>query len=534
MKKKCILFQLLALILSFFLISDAYSDNVGETVSIEGYVDSAGKNSLYVGGKILVANEYSSINTGGTNIFIGDYVMGFIYLNDDLQSYTIVSLTKIPEKSIGTPTPLPLSTPTPIWADLFASTPSPQDDGLRLLSDTGTGSADENGREPFRSNPYEEILTAPTATPSSVSFEGTVSNVNGSRIVINGIEYITDNSTGYKNGRTEIDVDDYVMGRAAPYPGALIIRYIEVLEDYDRPDLEIRTVWGLYQSQDVTKMIVELPEGELEALFYPGTKMSKTFFTKGTLVSLEMAGNYVKSSSDYPLVQSGDSITPVNGIIDEVISFSENENYIVSSNLAYFVNSDARFIPDGTGLKKGTPFVGLMRNGRIITLYFTENNRVKTINGAASSVKKAQDGKGIDFIVGGVEYHITPETVVAGSNLVRHSEITGYADSANNVFYMSFRTPWYSQMKDWNWTVIIPAAVSAFALVFFLLLHKTKTEGYLQEVKGNIITLSDSRGDNKRHFKCTDETARYASSFITMKVELTIYHGKVIHIRYDF
>ena len=54
------------------------------------------------------------------------------------------------------------------------------------------------------------------------------------------------------------------------------------------------------------------------------------------------------------------------------------------------------------------------------------------------------------------------------------------------------------------------------------------------EVNGNIITLTDARGDNKRHFRCSDEISRYVSSLITMKVELTIYHGKVIHIRYDF
>ena len=105
MKKKTFLFYLISFVMMFIPISRIYASNVGETISIEGYVDSAGKNSLYVSGKILVANEYSSISTGGTNIFVGDYVMGFIYLNEDMQSYTIVSLTKIPERSIGTPTP---------------------------------------------------------------------------------------------------------------------------------------------------------------------------------------------------------------------------------------------------------------------------------------------------------------------------------------------------------------------------------------------------------------------------------------------
>ena len=108
MKKKTALFHLIVSFLMIISTVRVYASNVGETISVEGYVDSAGKNSLYVAGKILVANEYSSINAAGTNIYIGDYVMGFIYLNDDMQSYTIVSLTKIPEKSIGTVHTYPL------------------------------------------------------------------------------------------------------------------------------------------------------------------------------------------------------------------------------------------------------------------------------------------------------------------------------------------------------------------------------------------------------------------------------------------
>lgn len=529
MKNKTVLFHLIVSFLMLISTVRVYASNVGETISVEGYVDSAGKNSLYVSGKILVANEFSSISTGGTNIFVGDYVMGFIYLNDDMQSYTIVSLTKIPEKSIGTPTPLPSSTPTPLWADLFTPTPYTQDNGLHLLSDSETAWSQD-----FFGAALPTQTPVPSATPSSVSFEGVVSKVSGNRIVIDETEYLTDNATAYKNNQSEISADDYVRGRAAPYSGALIIRYIEVLPDYDRPELETKTVWGLYLAQDSSKMIVSLPEGDIEAHFFPGTKMSKTFYTKGTLISMEMSGDYVRSSADYPLVQSGETITPVNGIIDEIITFSENEIYFISSNLAYFVNSDVKFIPEVKSFVKGAPFVGLMHNGRVMTLYFTDNNRVKTINGPASSVKKSPDGKNIDFMVGGVEYHITPDTVVSGTNLVRHSEIEGYADSSNNVFYMTFRTPWYSQFKDRNWTVIIPASVSAIALIFFLLLHKTKVKGYLQEVTGNIITLTDSRCENRRHFKCTDEIAGYVSSFITMEVELTIYHGKVIHIRNAF
>ena len=523
------------LLLIFAACSSA--SNIGETIPIEGIVDSAGRNSLYVEGKILVANEYSSINTGGTNIFIGDYVMGFIYLNDDMQSYTIVSLTKIPEKSIGTPTPLPVDTPTPVWADLFTSTPLPdvsQTGSLHLLSDSLHG--DDSNQA------WGQVLfgtTVPTATPVpasapfSISFEGIVSNVSGSSIYIEGSEYITDDGTVIKNSSL-INTGDYVRGRAAPVSGALLIRHIEVLEDYERPDVENKTVWGLYQGQDSTKMIISSPSGNVEALFYPETKMSKSFYVRGTLVSMDMSGSYVKTSADYPLVQSGDSISPVSGVIDEIVTFSENETYIVSSGLSYFADREAKFIPDMDSLEKGAPFVGVMRNGRILALYFTENNRVRTINGTAVSVNKGSDNNGIDFVVGGISYHITPDTIITGSNLVRHSEITGYADSSNNVFYLSYTTPWYSGFKDWNWTVIIPTATSVTALIFFLLLHRTKTEGFLQDVDGNLLTLTDARGENRRHFRCTDEIARYAGTLVTMKVELTVYHGMVIHIRYDF
>ena len=529
-KRQIGLYMIIAVLLLVCIINAA-AVNVGETIPIEGIVDSAGRNSLYVAGKILVANEYSSISTGGTNIYIGDYVMGFIYLNEDMQSYTIVSLTKIPEKSVGTPIPLPASTATPVWADLFTTVPE-SGSGLHLLSDDQMKSGPNQVQDTeFFST---QATPAPAATPSSISFEGIVTDVNGNRIYIDGMEYLTDNATGYKNGSSAISADDYVRGRAAPYPGALIIRYIEVLEDYERPDFESKTVWGLYQGQDSAKMIVSSPSGEIEALLYHGTKMSKTFYTKGTLISMDMAGSYVKTSADYPLVQSGDTLSPINGIIDEIVYFSANEIYFVSSGLSYFVNGDVKFLPDRDSFEKGSPFVGLMRNGRVTALYFTDNNRVKTINGTAVSVDRNPDGNGIDFVVGGVKYHITPDSIVTGNNLVRHSEISGYADSSNNVFYMEFTTPWYAQFKDWNWTVIVPASASAIALLFFLLLHRTKAEGFLQDVSGTLLTLTDSRGEHKRHYRCTDEIARYAGSLVTMKVELTVYHGRVIHIRYDF
>ncbi len=525
--KSCCRFLLfISVLLSTF--AEASASNVGETIPVEGYVDSAGRNSLYVSGKILLANEYSSINTAGSNIYPGDYVMGFIYLNEDLQSYTIVSLTKLSEKSIGTPTPLPSSTPTPVWADLFTATPVfafTEDNGLHLLSENPANSTIDYSQG-------QETDQKPSPTPSSISFEGIISSVSGSRLAIDGKEYITDNSTGYKGGRNVLSEGDYVQGRAAPYSGALIIRYIEVIPDYDRPDMETRTVFGLYQSQDSSKIIISSPDGEIEGLFYPGTKMSRTFYSKGTPVRLELAGNYVRTAADYPLYQSNDEITPINGTIDEIIRFSDKEIFIVSSNITYFLDADVRYIPDIKSFEKGAPFAGLIRNGKVKLLYFTENNRVKTVNGSASSVTR--NGNEIRFFVGGVEYRITPDSVVMGSNLVRHSEVLGYTDSVNDIIYMSFRTPWYSTFKDWNWTVIIPAVASGLALLFFLLLHRTKTGGFLQEVNGNILTLTDARGDHKRHFKCTDEIAGYVPSLVTMKVELTVYHGKVIHIRYDF
>ena len=247
-KRFCAFFLFTGVILLLF--AEAYASGIGETIPIEGIVDSAGRNSLYVSGKILVANEYSSISTAGSNIYPGDYVMGFIYLNEDLPSYTIVSLSKLPEKSIGTPTPLPSSTPTPVWADLFTATPDPlytQNSGLHLLNDdpeTGLPAQDsESGTVP-----------APSPTPSSISFEGVISSVKENRLVIDGKEYVTDNSTGYKAGRNVLSEGDYVAGRAAPFPGASIVRYIEIVPDYDRPDMELRTVLGLYQFQDSSKI----------------------------------------------------------------------------------------------------------------------------------------------------------------------------------------------------------------------------------------------------------------------------------------
>ena len=70
-KRQIGLYMIIAVLLLVCIINAA-AVNVGETIPIEGIVDSAGRNSLYVAGKILVANEYSSISTGGTNIYIGD------------------------------------------------------------------------------------------------------------------------------------------------------------------------------------------------------------------------------------------------------------------------------------------------------------------------------------------------------------------------------------------------------------------------------------------------------------------------------
>lgn len=531
-KNKLIIYLLFIFLLTAAAVS---AQTVGERISIEGTVESAGKNSLYVDGKILVANEYSIINTAGTNIYVGDYVMGFVYLNDDMQSYTIEMLNKIPEKSIGTPTPGPTMTATPAWHDLFTATPDPvretEASTLRLLADEP-----ETGDVLWDPGLFGSVTPTPTivptSTPSSVAFEGTITGANGRILYIDEVEYVADNSTSFKDPNKAPKEGDYVRGRAAPYPGALLITYLEIVPAYEHPDAESRTVYGLYQSQDTTMINVSAPNEEISALFYSNTKMSKTFYTKNTLVGMELVGEYVKSVMDYPLVQSGSQLEPLNGEIDKIVKFSDNEIYIISNNLAYLVNMETRYIPDQSGFVEGSPFVGLMLNGRISLLCFTDNNRVKTLKGQVSHVS-AEEGL-VVFNIGGIEYNITKDTILVGENLIRHSEVYGYADSQNNVFYLSVKTPWYSSLKDWNWTVIIPAAIAVIFLLFYLLLHRTKTQGFIQEVNGPIITLTDANGNNKRHFKCSDEIARFAPSLVTMKVELTVYHGKVIHIRYDF
>lgn len=538
MRKQKTVFILLILIIS--IVNSAMAQKVGESISIEGIVESAGKNSLYVSGKILVANEYSSINTAGTNIFVGDYVMGFVHLNEDMQSYTIEMLNKIPEKSIGTPTPLPTMTATAVWHDLFTPTPDPkeylkktEESTLRLLVDE-----EENKEEtttlwdPALFGTVEPTATiVPTSTPSSVSFEGTVSKAEDRKIVIDDVEYLIDNSSSFKDPNKKPEKGDYVRGRAAPYPGTLLIRYLEIVPAYDRPDAQTKTVYGQYQSQDTQTINVNTPDGEISGLFYPNTKMSKTFYTKNTLVGMSMIGEYVKEVMDYPLVQTGSSLEPINGEISKIIRFGEDEIYIVSNNLSYLVNSETKFIPDKESFQEDSPFVGLILNGRVVLLCFTDNNRVKTIQGRVSFVG-AQEGL-VVFNIGGIEYTITKDTILLGDNMVKHSEVTGYSDSLNNVFYLNVNTPWYTSFKDWNWTIIIPAAVAVLALLFFLLLHRTKVTGYVQDLNGTIITITDEAGNNKRHYKCTDEIARYAGSLVTMKVELTVYHGKVIYIRYD-
>lgn len=536
MKRPRFIYFLLFLLLC--VVAGASAQDVGERISIEGIVESAGRNSLYVDGKILVANEYSSINTAGTNIYVGDYVMGFIYLNDDMQSYTIEMLNKIPEKSIGTPTPQATMTPTALWHDLFTATPDPnkipeqtESAELHLLTEAEDPTADALW-DPALFGTVEPTATiVPTATPSSVSFEGVIESATGRNLVIDGTEYTLDNNTSYRDASQIPAAGDYVRGRAAPYPGYLLVKYLETVPSYERPDAETKTVYGLYQSQSTTEITVSAPGGDITAQFYPNTKMSKTFYTKNTLVSMDMIGDYVKNVMDYPLVQSGSSLEPINGEIAKIVRFSDNEIYIISDNKSYLANSSTKYIPSADEFTEQSPFVGLILNGRVVFLCFTDNNRVKTIKGNVSYVG-TEEGL-VVFNIGGIDYTINKDTVLYGENLVRHSEVSGYADSKNNVFYLNVNTPWYSPFKDWNWTVIAPAAVAVLALIFFLLLHRTKAIGYVQEVNGNVMTLTDESGNNKRHYKCTAEIARYAGSLVTMKVELTVYHGKVIYIRYD-
>ena len=130
------------------------------------------------------------------------------------------------------------------------NTPTAFGGGLHLLSDGQSEKRSDLLWDPELFGTEEPAQTAvPTATPSSLAFEGVVSEISGNKIVIDGTEYVIDNATGYKDKNSEINQGDYIRGRAAPYPGALIIRYIEVLSDYERSDLEIKTVWGLFSIQ---------------------------------------------------------------------------------------------------------------------------------------------------------------------------------------------------------------------------------------------------------------------------------------------
>lgn len=516
MNKRFVYFVYAAIFLLLRCACAAAVSNAGEVIQIEGFVESAGLNTLRVAGKTLTANAYSSIDSGGTNIIAGDYVEASVYLNTDLETYTIIRIRKDPERSAGSAAPVWEGTGT----DLRENIPDQTSERAEIA----------RSDDPVPLNP--EINAVPSRS-ASAAFEGVVTAVRAGSIQVGGIEYSTDSATGYKNGRSVFEVGDYVRGRAEVYAGARLIRYIEGLEDYERPDLETAAAWGLCRSQDAGKIAVSTPSGDLEGLFYPGTKLSAPSYTRGTLVRMEMAGPYVKSVSDFRLVQSGSSLSPFSGTVDEIIRFSEDEIYFISSGLAYFMNGDVQYLPDRGGFEKGAAFAGLMKNGRVVLLFFTADNHVRAVNGTVAAVEPKLDGSGIDFEMGGSVYHILPESVVTGTNLVRHSVVNGYADGAGNVFYLSFATPWYARFKDWNWRVIAPAALSLIGLILFLLLHRTKTEGYLQEVNGDLLILTDGRGEHKRYFRCTEEIARYAPSLVTMKVELTVYRGSVIHIRYD-
>ena len=55
MKKKTALFHLIVSFLMIISTVRVYASNVGETITVEGYVDSAGKNSLYVAEQIFIS-----------------------------------------------------------------------------------------------------------------------------------------------------------------------------------------------------------------------------------------------------------------------------------------------------------------------------------------------------------------------------------------------------------------------------------------------------------------------------------------------
>ena len=529
----------------FFVLSGVVSaqedvEVPGVTVQVEGIIESVSNNAMYVNGKVLLANQYSAINTGGTNLYVGDYVMALIYLNEDYETYTIVSLSKDPARSIGTPTPILENTATPAWQDLFTPAPdesSTSEGGLTFVTLDQFGSPDndednETLEEKFFSQPTATPTPVPTSTPSSISFSGVITKKEGVKIVVDDQEYITDNNTNYKDNNEDLKVGDYVNGRAAPFSGVTLIRFIEVVPDYDRPDAKKETIIGLVAGQDKSKLTLTVPEGDKNLYFYSGTKMSKSFYTKGAIVNAEVVNDYVMSVIEYPLITSGEGFTPMSGKIEAILELNENEIYFIADKKAYFIRPDAVYNPDKEGFVTGALFVGLLKNGQVDTIVFTRDNHVKTINGNVSSVDKS-DPMNISFVVNGTEYYLNNTAQFIGNVINRNTGVYGFADSGNKVFYLTAEKPWYADLKDLNWSIIIPAVIVVLSIILFLLLHKTKISGYLMEVNGNILTISDSHGDNPRHYVCVDEIARYAGTMVTMKVEAIIYHGKVVHISYE-
>ena len=551
-KNKSVMLFMLCLL--FVFVQSVYAQGqVGEPIAFEGYVENIGQNALFVDGKILVPDQYSAINTNGENIYIGDYVLGYIYLNPDGQSYTIVSLVKDAMRALGTPTPTPTSTATPVWADLFTPTPAPSGSasssggsGLNLvtLGDlTGQNSDLSESEEELKAlygdnwilfaQPTATPTIMPTSTPSTISFEGVVTDIQGIKIFVDDVEYVTDNSTNYKDNKKDIKIGDYVSGRAAPFATARVVLHIEVIPEFERPDAEKSTEYGLVAGQDKEKITITTKDGDKNFYFYSSTKMTKSFYTKGSMVGVSAINNYAASVTEYPMVVSNEELSPINGKISQIVKLGDNEVYFISSNETYFVRTDVVYKPNSDGFVENAPFVGLMKNGQVVMLVFTESNHIKTISGSVTSVDKSDPLK-IRFMVGGVEYVLGNDAMFFGGNISRNTEVIGYADANNNVFYLSAKSAWYASLKDWNWSIIAPAAVIVIGLLLFLILHRTKVTGYLSEVNGNILTITDSKGENARHYTCVDEIARYAGSLITMKVEVVVYNGKVIHITYDF
>lgn len=487
-----------AAFLSAGLFSDSHADLPLETVAVEGIVEEADPSSLTVSGKRLIAGAYSSVNSAGTGISEGDYVAGFAVMNEDGETYTILSLSKIPERS-----------------QTLTETPPEEEtrQELTLLSDPGI-------TDIFASPP----AVLPDETVSS-AFEGRVEETGEGTLVIGGERYYAD------SGTDDIPAGSYVTGRVLGTPEGRRIVQMRTVPEYECPDSEVLTVFGVYRSQSAEKLTVSLNGGEREFLFSPACQMSAPFYSPGTVLRLDVKGGYAADIRECPQPEYQRGISAVGGTAEGTVDPGSGGFILIADGTAYAADAGTRIIPDRKSFVPGTFFSGIMEDGRLILLSLSASGRPRPFSGEVSALTREEDGT-IRFTAGGKERLLTADTLVNGSSLRRFSTVSGYEDGEGRVLYLYFRTPRYARIREADLRILIPTVISVTALALFLLLHRTETEGTLEDVDGDLLTLADGR--SRRHYRCTSEVSRYVSSLVTMKVRLVICRGKVIHVRYDF